>query len=876
MAIAAGTQTETLTFLRELGHGGMGTVYLAEDRQLGKRCAVKVLHSHLAQDGTARARFQNEVRAAAAIDHPAIVKTYAVEELPDGRPCCRMEYVEGPTLTEFCKRRREPLPLGLILQIIAPICEAFDHLHLLHIVHRDLKPDNVLLVERGGQLYPRVLDFGIARRIDEPRLTGPGIAPGTAAYMAPEQAQGGAVDRSCDVYSLGVMTYWMATGGRLPHEVSDGMMYFAQVNEPPVDPRRRFSGISERAASVMLTAIHPDPVRRPGSMGALALMLARCVVGDGLQPDGAAILRTSAPSLLVIGNLDETLRSPSVLGSRGPQAVMWKYDYGPVLGRGGMAEVVRATLRGEGQFAAPRALKLILPELATAPEFEEWFHEEARIAAMLEHRNIVRVLEHDRDPTGRLYLAMEFVEGVDLDKLRRTGPMPLAVTIHVLCEVLEALEFAHHLPPASPLASPEEIVARGGARGIVHRDVSHHNVLVSWLADVKLSDFGIAKLRTATAAAGSRLIKGKPGYMSPEQASARDKLDGRADLWAIGVMLWELLTGRLLFEFDDFAATMYAVLWDDIPRPSTVCQGVPSDLEAIAMRLLERDLTRRFQTARQVITALQACRSASHEGRAELARLLAERFPERALRVPVPPDPAAAAGDHRPPDEPSPPGQRTLAVSTSESPAAPWQAPTTTGHTHGQAIRAPAHRARRWPWITVGVLSLAAATTLALARRPDRAVDATDATHPTSSPRIESVPAPATSSSSPSASIPPTPAPSLVTATIATRPPGARAWIEASSMPAIAALSPITVRVMPGTRVHVRAELEGFQAALQDATIDHEGQTVEVTLAPLDGQLSHARTIRHSTSVPGSATVAKPRTPVRPPSAPDDDPGIIE
>lgn len=95
-------------------------------------------------------------------------------------------------------------------------------------------------------------------------------------------------------------------------------------------------------------------------------------------------------------------------------------------------------------------------------------------------------------------------------------------------------------------------------------------------------------------------------------------------------------------------------------------------------------------------------------------------------------------------------------------------------------------------------------------------------------------------------------------------------------MPAIAALSPLTVHVMPGTRVHIRAELEGFQAAWQDATIDHEGQTVEVTLVPLDGQLSHARTIRNSTSVPGSVTVAKPRRPARPPSTPNDDPGIIE
>ena len=873
MEIATGTQTETLTFLRELGHGGMGTVYLAEDRKLGKRCAVKVLHQHLTQDETARARFQNEVRTAAALDHPAIVKTYAIDELPDGRPCCRMEYVEGPTLSEFCKRRGEPLPLGLILQIIGPICEAFDLLHALHIVHRDLKPDNVLIVERGGQPYPRVLDFSVAKRIDEPRLTSPGVAPGTAAYMAPEQAKGDAVDRSADVYSLGVMMYWMATGGHLPYEVADAMMYFAQVSEPPVDPRRRYSDISELAASVMLTAIQREAGRRPKSMGALALMFARCVVGDGLQPDGTAILRACAPNLLVVGNLDETLRSPGVLGSRGAHAAVWKYDYGPALGRGGMAEVVRATLRGEGQFAAPRALKLILPEFAASPEFEQWFHQEARIAALLEHRNIVRVLDHDRDPMGRLYLAMEFVEGVDLDKLRRSGTMPFAVAIFVLCEVLEALEFAHDLPPTSPLASPEEIAARGGARGIVHRDVSHHNVLVSWLADVKLSDFGIAKLRTATAAAGSKLIKGKPGYMSPEQAGAQEKLDGRSDLWAIGVMLWELLTGQALFEFDNFARTISAVLWDEIPRPRVVRPGIPMDLEAIAMRLLDRDLTRRFQTAREVIAALQACQAASRDGRGELARLLAERFPERARRVPAPPiasSPTDAPGQ-------SSPDRRAFAVSSADSAGPPWQLSSTTGHAQGQAVGSPAHRARRWPWIAAVVVLLATLPVVAWMRHTDpRAAEAASDARPTSTDTAST--RPAVAPPVPSAPPPPAPsaAPSPVTATIATEPPGATVRIEAPDLPPKAERSPLTIHVRPGTRVRLRAELEGFQAGRQDTTIDHDGQAVVMTLVPLQAPPSQAKTIPHATPAPSAATATKPRRPARPASMPNDDPGIIE
>jgi serine/threonine protein kinase len=864
MEITAGTETEALRFLRELGHGGMGTVYLAEDRKLGKPCAVKVLHAHLAQDETARARFRNEVRAAAAVDHPAIVKTYAVDELPDGRPYCKMEYVEGPTLAEFCKRRREPLSLGLSLRIIGPICEAFEVLHALRIVHRDLKPDNVLIVERGGQVFPRVLDFSIAMHTDGPRLTSPGIAPGTAAYMAPEQVRGGTVDRACDVYALGVMMYWMATGGHLPYEVADAMMYFAQLNEPPGDPRSY--GVPALAAGVLLTAIQPDAARRPRSMGSLALMWAQCVVSDGLQPDGTAILRECAPSLLVVGNLDQTLRSPGARSRPGSQAAVWKYDYGPVLGRGGMAEVVRATLRGEGQFAAPRAIKTILPEFAAAPEFEEAFREEARIAALLDHRNIVRVLEHDRDPMGRLYLAMELIEGIDLEKLRRSGPMPHAVTIFVLGEVLEALDFAHCLPPTSPLASPEEIAARGGARGIVHRDVSHHNVMISWLADVKLSDFGIAKLRTATSADGSQLIKGKPGYMSPEQASSQKKLDGRSDLWAIGVMLWELLTGEPLLNFDTFAATVYAIVCGyEIPKPSTQRPGVPSDLEEIAMRLLERDLTLRYQTAREVITALQACRSASRDGRGELARLLAERFPERAARAPAP-CVAAQKVQGSPPDEPSSPGQRAFAVSTAE-PASPWQAPTTTGHAHGQAVNRPARRARRWPWVAAALTSLTTGAVLVKLQRPH----VVDSAGGGPVPSVEASPVPTSSRDM----VAPPPAPSLVTVTIATEPSGAMVRVEAPNTPTSAQRAPLTVHVTRGTLLHLHAELEGFAPGRQDATIDHEGQTIAMALVPVDPLPSRDKTVKRSTAVPSSTAAPKPRAPARPAST-SDDPGIIE
>ncbi len=683
-----------LTLLGELRRGQLESLHLADDVELGTRCAVKMLQADAADDRAIRVRFTSTARAVAALNHPALPKVYAMGEMPDGRPCCRMEYVEAPTLADYCRRRNEPLPLALILEIIAPICEALDLLHALHFVHLDLRPESIVVVSRKGQVAPRLLDWGVVRSDEAGTIA---EVPGAAAFRAPEVNSGAVIDRASDVYSLSVLLYWMATAGHLPHEVPDSAMRAHQLHEPPVDPRRHVSELPELAWTVILNAINPDAARRPRSAGALALMLMACIEG------GDAILRKHAPGVLVIGNLDETLRAPGARGtSRGQAARAWRYEYGPVLGRGGMAEVVRATLRGAGQFAAARAIKLILPEFAQSPEFVQMFHEEARVAALLEHRNIVRVLEHDIDPQDRPYLAMEFVDGVDLNKLIAAGEVPHDVTIFVLTEVLEALAYIHDLPPTSPLASAEEIAARAGARGLVHRDVSHHNVLVSWLLDVKLSDFGIAKMRTSTSAEGSKLLKGKAGYMAPEQAAASNKIDGRADLWAIGVMLWELLTGQLLFNQDNFAAVLAAVRWDEIPAPHTVRPDVPRDLEAVAMRLLERDLSRRFQTAQEVIAALRACHAASPDGRAALGRLLAERFPDRAR--PVHARPAFPQGLATRDSEPSSPALSANALTPPSE--ASQELSASSGIMQGEPRHVPTHSSSKWGFIAAALVVL--------------------------------------------------------------------------------------------------------------------------------------------------------------------------
>jgi eukaryotic-like serine/threonine-protein kinase len=285
---------------------------------------------------------------------------------------------------------------------------------------------------------------------------------------------------------------------------------------------------------------------------------------------------------------------------------------------------------------------------------------------------------------------MELVEGKDLDALASSGPLPIPVIIFVISEVLRGLGHAHDLPVGM------------GLHGIVHRDVSPHNVLLSWDGAVKVSDFGIAKARQASEATASVFIKGKPAYMSPEQANGQP-LDGRSDLFAVGVMLWEMLVGRRLFVGEDTRATLASVLFGQIPRPRGLRADVPKDLERVVMKLLERDMPARYPNAEAAVHDLLQCADAPKGGRELLMKTLAERFPGQApvrhsavrgpIQTPVPGGtPPQGYGHSQPTITPMPSqslGQFRSAPTNSMGPAA----------TIGQP------RKSKVPWIVGGAIA---------------------------------------------------------------------------------------------------------------------------------------------------------------------------
>lgn len=272
------------------------------------------------------------------------------------------------------------------------------------------------------------------------------------------------------------------------------------------------------------------------------------------------------------------------------------------LGIGGMAEVFVAERAGPYGFVKRVALKRILPGLAADRRFAEMFCDEARVSAALNHPNIVHVLDFG-ECDGELFMAMEFVEGVTVAKLLRMAasakrPIPVAIALYVVHEVLRGLDYAHE-------ARDEE----GRPLRLVHRDVSPGNMLLGFSGEVKLSDFGIARSEVVARRTHPGELKGKMGYMSPEQVGGLE-IDRRSDLFTAGIVLAELLLLRPLFQGKNELETLTRINRVDLGVLERHGQGLPRGVRAVLDRALQRDPNRRFATAGHFADALsQAARA---------------------------------------------------------------------------------------------------------------------------------------------------------------------------------------------------------------------------------------------------------------------------
>jgi serine/threonine-protein kinase len=421
------------------------------------------------------------------------------------------------------------------------------------------------------------------------------------------------------------------------------------------------------------------------------------------------------------------------------------------LGVGGMAEVFRALATGPGLFRRQVVIKRILPQFSHESRFIRMFMDEATISGRLQHPNIVQVHDFGEEDNA-FFLVMEHVHGaVLMDILTRLKHanrlMPTNVVAEIGRQACLGLAHAHTLADAD-----------GTPLNIVHRDISPSNLMVSFAGAVKVLDFGIAKMVATmrlTETTGNHQFKGKAAYLAPEQVRG-DQFDSQADIFALGIVLHEALTGKRLFRTDSPSETAALIISKEIPKPSTLNKVVPPALDAIVMRALERDVRLRYQSATQMARALDAFladrRFSSqalqqfmtelYEGEtaeppqpsdAEIQAVLDEAARERAESAPVPaPMPAMSSGPHSAPIAMSPEQAVMVARGSASMTAAPEPPP--------QRMK-PLRVAGLVVWallLGLGVMALAM-----IWRRPAPLPAPARVAPPAPAPRAEAIPLPA-------------------------------------------------------------------------------------------------------------------------------------
>jgi eukaryotic-like serine/threonine-protein kinase len=285
------------------------------------------------------------------------------------------------------------------------------------------------------------------------------------------------------------------------------------------------------------------------------------------------------------------------LGEIQPGQTVGRYEFLVPIAQGGMAAVWAARLKGTRGFSKNVAVKMMLPTISDDPQFEQMFLDEAQIASRIRHPNVCEILDLG-EQDDLLYLVMEWVDGEPLSNIRRAAAkkegIPRPIAVKIVADAAAGLHAAHEL-------KDEE----GKTVGIVHRDISPQNILITFDGVVKIVDFGVAKAAGRTSESTSAgQIKGKPPYMSPEQALGQD-VDRRTDVFALGIILYQLSTGKHPFRGESDVVTLQNIVSDrPIIPPRAYDREYPKPLEAVVMKALERDAAKRFQSAAELEAAL--------------------------------------------------------------------------------------------------------------------------------------------------------------------------------------------------------------------------------------------------------------------------------
>jgi hypothetical protein len=517
-----------------------------------------------------------------------------------------------------------------------------------------------------------------------------------------------------------------------------------------------------------------------------------------------------------------------------------RYEIVARLATGGMAEILLGRIRGPESFERPVVIKRILGHLAALDSEKKMFLEEARIAAGIRHPNVVQVQELGSED-GELFLAMEYLEGESASSLSRRltsrdETIARALAAHVAAEICAGLHAAHELVGADkrPLH-------------VVHRDVSPQNIFITYAGDVKLLDFGIAKTVLSSAKTEAGTVKGKLAYMSPEQCQGHE-VDRRSDVFALGIVLYELLTGKQLFQRSTPLKTMQAIATEHVVPASSIDPSIPTSLSDVCSKALSLHPNERFETAlemRRELLAVQRELAPTTDFREELGRLMQSLYADR---IEAKERMLHQVRDGETPDN-VPAGEADVDVDIPVHLEATVNERDLKQRTNGGTARdrvtaPPADRRRTVPmWPIALVLALGGLGIVATRRLA-------------SVPDSSSQP-PAIVSAIPSAEAAPSVDPVAITLHLSSVPPGANVTVDGAPN----GTTPATIR-LPKSKTPVRVDLSlaGYMPLTQEIVPDVDQRIV----LPLVAQRPRTRPTT-TTPLPPAATTSAPAPP--PPSA---------
>jgi serine/threonine protein kinase len=543
--------------LAPLAEGGMGAVYRARRILLGDEVAIKVILADKTGPGPLE-RFVRESRACAELRHPNIVSIYDYNADDPQHPFLVMELLSGPDLEQELKRRG-PFAVDELRRIVQPLCSALFLAHSRGIVHRDLKPANVVAHDFGaGERVYKLVDFGVAnvRQLsDETRLTGTHQFIGTVAYASPEQLTGAAIDARADIYSLGAVVFELLTG-RAPFEGHDSLATISGHLSKPVP---------------VMTSIRPD---LPAWID-LAVTRALAKNPDDRWPDMAAFgAAISGP------------HGTAVAGSgRSPGGLLATYEIGDTLGPGRLGSTVhRGVHRALGHPVAIRILRAggDRDEAARA----RFLHESQ--ALQVAHPSIIQVRDYGEEG-DIVYVVTDYIEGLSLRQLlAQSGPLPWERLSRLATHSLEAAHVLHQRKGLLCGLSPD--IVR------ITQDEDGERLMISsagiWRAQDLLGTLHEQTLR------GMGLADAELRYVAPELLTGRTA-DVRSDVFTLGVLIYEMATGRLPYDGASLFELLGKMLAGMVTDPREFQPSLPESAAAAIRTALAAAPEQRFASARE-------------------------------------------------------------------------------------------------------------------------------------------------------------------------------------------------------------------------------------------------------------------------------------